>query len=232
MLKKDMIGVREDDFNERFTRAIKGNGIVVKDLKIMQFPILEIGRHPFTGTGNQAIEKARKWAEDNIVGIHDYHLGKRDWFRYEITGGYKGSIGKMLSGSSTGNSDNLGIHLAVLKKLLDVIDYSIDVEIHPDIWKTDGRRKEGNEIGNHILVHRLYGATLFEGTVYRVKTTIKEYRSSKNGVYTYRVTKVELPISGSETSNALDNSTSIDGAKLLKGVEKSYDKGKKLLDES
>jgi hypothetical protein len=48
---------------------------------------------------------------------------------------------------------------------------------------------------------------------------------------------LELLISGSETSDALSNSNikslkTISGAKLLKGVEKSYDKGVKLLDAS
>lgn len=48
----------------------------------------------------------------------------------------------------------------------------------------------------------------------------------------YKITKIELIISGSSASNALNNSTSVSVAKLLKDVEKSYDKGKKLLDES
>ena len=37
----------------------------------------------------------------------------------------------------------------------------------------------------------------------------------------HRAQKMELPISGSTTSNALDNSTTITGANLLNGVEKN-----------
>ena len=66
-----------------------------------------------------------------------------------------------------------------------------------------------------------------------------EYHLGENFPHDYRVTKIELPISGSSTSDALDNSentdfrnTSISAAKLLQNVEKSYDKGKKLLEES
>ena len=43
---------------------------------------------------------------------------------------------------------------------------------------------------------------------------------------------MELLISGSETSDALSNSNLISAANLLQGVEKSYDPGKKLLEES
>jgi hypothetical protein len=73
---------------------------------------------------------------------------------------------------------------------------------------------------------------------YRVKTTLKEVSGKdKSHPYDYRVTKLELLISGSETSDALSNSNikslkTISGTKLLKGVEKSYDKGVKLLDAS
>lgn len=52
----------------------------------------------------------------------------------------------------------------------------------------------------------------------------------------YKVTKIELAISGSSTSDALTNSieteSSVSGAKLLNNIEKSYDKNVKLLDAS
>lgn len=71
-----------------------------------------------------------------------------------------------------------------------------------------------------------------DNVLYRTKTTIKEYRNRNNEPYSYQVTEVEAPISGSYANDALSSSTSISCAKLLEGVEKSYDKGKKLLDES
>ena len=64
------------------------------------------------------------------------------------------------------------------------------------------------------------------------QSIVHEYRDKENRAYDYKITEVELIISGSSTSNALNNSTSVDAAKLLKGVEKSYGKGKKVLDES
>jgi hypothetical protein len=50
--------------------------------------------------------------------------------------------------------------------------------------------------------------------------------------YSYEITKVELIISGSSASNALNNSTIVSVTKLLKDVEKSYKKGEKLLNVS
>ena len=46
------------------------------------------------------------------------------------------------------------------------------------------------------------------------------------------ITKVELAESVPSTGNAPTNPTFVSGANLLKNVEKSYDKGKKLLEES
>ena len=90
-----------------------------------------------------------------------------------------------------------------------------------------------------MLVHRLYGAVELDGKTYRVKTTMQEFRGSEeNKPHSYEVTKIELlegPRTAKESDSPhLDSATnnSISTAKLLEGVEKSYDKGKKLLDES
>lgn len=222
--------VMREDFNKTLEEAIRSNGLVRSDLKMLVFTIETVPKHNFTGTGKQAIEKARKWAEENLVGEHDYHKGEADEFRYIITGGKDGSIGKMLSSSSTTRSDNLGIHLAVLKHLPEVINVSFDVEIHPDYVKEQGNRKDNRKVGHDVLVHRLYGAIIIEETIYRVKTTIKEYKESAFNAYTYKVTEVELPISGSKASDALGSSTTISSANILQGIEKSYDPGKKLFD--
>ena len=68
----------------------------------------------------------------------------------------------------------------------------------------------------------------------RVKTTIYEQYKGSNVPHDYKVTKIELAISGSSTSDALTNSieteSSVSGAKLLNNIEKSYDKNVKLLD--
>jgi len=56
-------------------------------------------------------------------------------------------------------------------------------------------------------MHRFYGAVDIDGIIYRVKTTMHEHYGKGNAPHDYRVTKVELLISGSPTSNALSNST-------------------------
>ncbi len=82
-------------------------------------------------------------------------------------------------------------------------------------------------------MHRFYGATEIDGKIYRVKTTILETKGdNKSKPHDYKVTKVDVILNGgSSTSNAPRTST-LAVAELLKDVEKSYDKGKKLLDES
>ena len=231
------------EFDRALDKAKKTNGIVIEGVAQVQFPILSINRHPFNGRGKDAIRKAREWAEKNIVGEYEYHKGAPNSFIYAITSGYDGSIGKFLSHSSTGNSDNLGLHLAALMRLPEIIEKSVDVEIHPSYNKVGKKRsKDFGVESNDILIHRLYGAVEFEGIIYRVKTTMEEHRHKINEAHDYRVTKIELlessstentdtHVSGSPTSGAQGVSATISGAKLLSMVEKSYDHGKKVLDE-
>ena len=121
--------------------------------------------------------------------------------------------------------------------LPETIDNSIDVEEHADYKKKNGIRSIENGIAdNNIIIHRLYGAIRIDGDIYRVKTTIYEQYKGSNVPHDYKVTKIELAISGSSTSDALTNSieteSSVSGAKLLNNIEKSYDKNVKLLDAS
>lgn len=223
------------DFARLRDAAIEQKGLVAPGLKQSSVKVTPVRRHNFTGTGLQAIEKARAWAKHRIVKDHWYHKGKSDGFKYLID---ENGIGKFLSGSSTKNSDNLGLHLAILKKLPRIIDESILAETHADYRKVDGKRSPENGVDKPtMLVHRLYGAVKMNGELYRVKTTLHERYNADDRAYDYMVTSVELVISGSSTSDALTNSTrkslkDIAVAKLLKGVEKSYDPGKQLLDES
>ena len=91
-----------------------------------------------------------------------------------------------------------------------------------------------------MLVRRLYGAVELDGVTYRTKTTVYEYINigQDNSPDTYKVNEIELDDNPSAfpkigVRKPLDVSTNpISGAKLLKNVEKSYDKGKKLLEES
>ena len=215
------------EFDATQKEAVEKRGIVAPNLNSAVVSVVDVPKHDFTGTGKDAIKKAEKWANENIAKEHTYHEGQEDEFKYTID---EDAISKFLSKSSTSGSDNLGVHLAVLKELPKVIDNSIDVEIHPDYQKKDKVRSAENGVGrDDMLVHRMYGAVSIDGKAYRTKTTIHEFRDKENKAYDYKITEVELIISGSSTSNALNNSTSVTGAKLLNGVEKSYEKGKKVL---
>lgn len=119
-----------------------------------------------------------------------------------------------------------------------VIDESIEVEEHPDRLKKDGVRVN-DEFNPNTLMHRFYGVARIDGNIYRVKTTIKESRENREGkAYAYEVTKIELikapftEVSSISNLMAMTSTNSISLAKLLQTVEKSYDKGKKLLDAS
>lgn len=138
-----------------------------------------------------------------LVGTHTAHqIG--NVFDYNID---KDAIDKFLSSSSTLNSENLGVHLAVLSQLPNVINNSVEVEEHPDYKKVNGKRKiENGVVDSYLLVHRMYGAVQIDGNTYRVKTTMHEHYVKGNSPHDYRVTKIELLISGSPTSNALSNS--------------------------
>ena len=65
-------------------------------------------------------------------------------------------------------------------------------------------------------------------TQFSCKITI-EFKGEANEAYDYKITEVKLIVSGSSTSNARTNPTSISAAKVLKDVGKSYDKGKNCL---
>lgn len=140
-----------------------------------------------------------------------------------------------------GQGINLGIHLAVLKELPKIIESSIDCEEHPDYKKVNNERKPENGVNSDgLLIHRFYGAIELDGKIYRVKTTMKEYQDSNrnNIAYNYEVTKIEVVDDNSTTTSTgprgftPNREQSLTITKLLKGVEKSYDPGKKLLDES
>ena len=220
-----------EEFDAVQKEAERQKGIVAPGLNSANVNIVNVERHDFTGTGNEAIQKARKWANENIVGEHVAKEGTLDEFTYIID---DNSIKKYLSSVSTRKSDNLGVHLSVLKQLLEVINNSIETEIHADYKKTDSRSKENGVEDKNLLIHRFYGCVRLNDELHRVKVTLKERKSEGVKPYSYEVTKIEL-LSGSSQngtswSNALNNS--ISGAKLLENVEKSYDPGVKLLDAS
>ena len=179
-------------------------------------------------------KEAKSWAKQNISKTYNN----------EETGG-KGTvrisnaaIDKFLSQSAVDKSESKDVHMSVLKVLPDVLKTSIDAETHPDFLKSEnGKRNVENGVNKDVLVHRCYGAVSIDGKPYRVKITLKENVKTKESTNThsYEATKIEL-LAGqhgdvTRTSPRYSNN-SITAAKLLNGVEMSYDSGKKLLEES
>ena len=218
-----------------------------KDVKIV---------HADANHGFKNFKEARNWAKKNIVKIYtEEETGGKGLVRISNT-----ALDKYLSQKAVDKSDSQDVHLAVLKVLPSVLKESIDAETHPDFIKgADGERRTDNGINKDLLVHRCYGAVNIDGKIYRVKITLKEEARNKDlphKAYSYEATKIELlagtlvkpegdnPNTNSsqmEPLEAIDaqaqghgshSNNSISGTNLLKKVEMSYDKGKKLLDES
>lgn len=157
-------------------------------------------------------------------------------FNYLVT---NNAIDICLSPEHQGKSANKGVHLALAEHLDEVINNSVEAEEHPDYIKNNNGKRDGNKINPDTLMHRFYGAVRIDGKCYRVMTLMREDRRTEknNGIHTYEVQKIEvLNDESPSTPNGVETPQSnIDGlplAKLLKGVEKAYEKGKKILSES
>ena len=213
-------------------RAIKEKGIVLPNLNKESVKVVKVENEPFGNNVEEALSNARQWAKDNLATTKDSELPTmKDGTPYTIS---NGAIAKYLSQSAVKKSDNLEVHLSALRKLPEIIHESIEAEIHADRPKdANYNRTSDNGYGKNILVHRLYGAVELDGKMYRVKTTMHEFRGTEeNKPHSYEVTKIEL-LEGSEKANESDSlplssatNNSISVAKLLKGVEKTEEKGK------
>ena len=180
------------------------------------------------GHGFKNYAEAKAWAKEHIARTYSG----------EETGG-KGDIrisnaavDKYLSQSAVDKSESKDVHLAVLKVLPDVIRESVDAEQHADFKKgEDGVRSAANGVNPNVTIHRLYGAVRMDGKLYRVKVTLKEDKTSKEPKvpHSYEATKIELfagTLGNSDNSLSPNTNNSITAAKLLNGVDKSYDGGK------
>ncbi|MDD6832429.1 MAG: hypothetical protein PUE80_04625 [bacterium] len=122
----------------------------------------------------------------------------------------------------------------------EIIGHSIEVEEHPYYLKNEKGERDTSNINDKTLMHRFYGAVVVDVVPYRVMTLMREDRrfNEGNAVHAYEVEKIEVldeetpnTPNGSHTSkvNAL---VPVAVAKVIKNVEKSYDTGKKLLEQS
>ena len=252
-VREPMVAARgREAFDALRDRAVAARGIVMPGLNEKVVRVVEVPRHDFAGNGKEALQAAEKWAKENIVGTHTALDSRGDEFGYTISGD---AVEKYVSRSATGKSANIGVHLAALKKLPEIIKESIEAEVHPDYDKLNGIRNAENITNPETLIRRFYGAANVDGTIYRVKTTMREYRDKNRSplAHSYEITQIELleaPSDGvinnsGEPLAMTSNSSNVEPtvspkdsgaphriANLLKGVEKSYDPGKKLLEES
>ena len=226
---------KEFDCIQKFAEETKG--IVMPGLNNKYLTVLKVEPHNFNS--EKPLKEAQKWAEKHLVGKYTSYLTNMGTFEYQIS---KKAIHKYLQPSATIKSESLFVHLSVLMVLPKVIDESIEVEIHADYTKVNGIRLIDNPINKNFLIHRFYGAVTILDKIYRIKTTIIENKdySTPNKPYTFEVIKIELldnlsnnSIFGNQCTNfIIDKGFSIDTANLLQNIEKSYNKGKFLLEES
>ena len=225
-----------DEFDKTVQDAASKKGIVVDGLSGMTLQIHPVTVNNYDGKSAKTIYK--EFVKGKAFPIEDTHP---DGFSFYIS---KDSIQEFVNGDAVDKSVKGGatrdLHYSLLPEIVDVIKKSIDAEIHPDYNKVNNVRNPENGYNDGVLIHRLYGAIEADGKIYRVKTTVKEYRDANrdNKAYAYEVTKIELVDDSSDGAtkgssgplNPVNNS--ISATKLLKRVEKSYDPGKKLLSES
>lgn len=237
---RTQMGDTPESFAERQKQAAENRGVVTPGLNGMSVKVLNgIPRHSYTGNiadaTRQAIQKAKeKYAPDGKAKVLHYDNNGTE-FDYTISGN---AIEICLSPKHQAKSGNKGVHLALAKHLDEVINHSVEVEEHPDYIKgKDGKR--GVEINPDGLIHRFYGIAVIDGVPCRVMTLMREDGRTEmsNGIHSYEVQKIEvldneLPSTSNGVGKPISELPAYPLAKLLKGVEKAYDKGKYLLEES
>ena len=223
---------REKAFDYLQRRAEYCKGIVMPDLDTAIINVVEVKPHNFNS--DKPLVEAQKWAEKNLVGIYKAHEDTYDEFEYQIS---SKAIKKYIQSSN--KSHSIYSHLSVLKVLPQIIEESIEVEIHADYRKVNGERYINNPIDKTVLIHRFYGAIKISEEIYRIKTTIKEYRNIDfyNKPYSFEVIKIMLLDESNSIILVANHPNSqggliINTTKILQNVEKSYDKGKFLLEET
>ena len=222
--------------------AIKSKGYVFPNLRDAQFKRVDIPYHTFMGkTRKNTITNARDFAT-SLKGVQK---GTIDGREVELTFSDK-AVGKLVSDAALKKSTYTGGHLAVVENIFKVLEGSVDTEIHPNIYKRNNVREWENGFDKSILCHRYYAYVSVGGDIYRVMTLVNERRPDAKihtispyavEVEAFEIEKIESPEVPADSHKGIAtkwedaSDSSISGTKLLKGIEKSYDKGKKHLDE-
>ena len=237
------MGDAPDTFKARQKRAVEEKGVVMPGLNEAEVKEVDVPRHQYKNRNildqarDAAIERYNKQVGTNEDGTPKWEAIPQEYNNYGISFFYEitPKALKSLVQHHT-KSDNVGVHTAVLDKLHEVINGSIEYEEDPDVPKINGIRDISKGVNENVLIHRFIGTVRVDGKTYRVISKIKEYRETHINARpsTYQVT--EIGVFDDETPNTPNGSKRANGyvhvAKLLKDVEKSYDSGKKVLDES
>ncbi len=233
---KVQMGDAPETFAERQKQAVESHGVVMPGLNESYVEVVkDIPRHEYTGSIAEATREAIDAAKRKYAGKELTYNNYGANFNYTISAN---AIDICLSPKHQNLSANKGIHLALAEHLDEVINKSVEVEEHPDYIKGKDR-KRGEEVNPNAIMHRFYGVAVIDGTPCRVMTLMREDGRSEeaNGVHSYEVQKIEVldnesPSTSNGVGTQMKDLSAYPLAKLLKGVEKSYDKGKYLLDES
>ena len=235
------MGDTPDTFKARQKRAVEKKGIVMPGLNEAEVKVVNVPAHQYTGgiaeATRQAIDaaKAKYVPNGKPIVLHYNNYGAE--FDYSISGK---AIEVSLSPKHQAKSVNKRVHLSLAEHVGEVIENSIEVEEHSDYQKNERGERDTQKVNGSALMHRFYGAVAIDGKPYRVMTLMREEKRSdgmRNGVHAYEVQKIEVLDETPNTPNGTDGlnselEASSAVAKLLKDVEKSYDSGKKVLDES
>lgn len=235
------MGDTPDTFKARQRRAVEEKGIVMPGLNEAVIKVVNVPAHQYTGgiaeATRQAIDaaKAKYVPNGKPIVLHYNNYGAE--FDYSISGK---AIEVSLSPKHQAKSMNKRVHLSLAEHVGEVIENSIEVEEHSDYQKNERGERDTQKVNGSALMHRFYGAVAIDGKPYRVMTLMREEKRSdgmRNGVHAYEVQKIEVLDETPNTPNGTDGlnselEASSAVAKLLKDVEKSYDSGKKVLDES
>ena len=235
------MGDAPDTFKARQKRAVEEKGVVMPGLNSAVIKVVNVPAHQYTGgiaeATRQAIDaaKAKYVPNGKPIVLHYNSYGAE--FDYSISGK---AIEVSLSPKHQAKSVNKRVHLSLAEHVDEVIENSIEVEEHSDYQKNERGERDTQKVNGSALMHRFYGAIAIDGKPYRVMTLMREEKRSdgmRNGVHAYEVQKIEVLDETPNTPNGTDGlnselEASSAVAKLLKDVEKSYDSGKKVLDES
>ena len=232
-----------ETFKQRQKRAVDEKGVVKPGLNDAYIIAVKgIPKHSYSGSIKEATKQAILAAKNKFVPngelkpLHYDNYGQI--FDYAISGN---AIEECLNPKQQSKSVSKGIHLSLAEYIDEIINNSIEVEEHPDYLKNENMKRDGLRVNPHALMHRFYGIAEVDGTPYRVMILLREEKNPMvgNGVHAYEATKIKVlnDISPS-TSNGVGShpqfmiGSSYPLANILHDVEKSYDPGKKLLDES